>query len=72
MELSKLMFVAIVTNLSCQQKFEQVIFRSLYLWTKFGHQDNHNTWIIYNYIIKIPPLYIPRKLTVKQQIEKLD
>ena len=57
MELSKLMFVAIVTALSWQQQFLQVLFHALRPSTKSQFQGINDTWTIWNYVIKMPPLY---------------
>ena len=49
-ELSKLVFVAMVTAL-------QVLFRTLHLSTNYQLQCFNDTWIIKNYVMKMPSLY---------------
>ena len=56
-ELDNLAFVAMVTNLTWKQRKEQPQLRSLDPHIKPGLHSTHDAWIIYNYVMKMPPLY---------------
>ena len=70
MELSNLVLVAMVTALAQQQKLLQVLFRSLHPSSRYQLGFN-DTWIIYNYVIKMPPLH-PRTSTSNSKLRNLN
>ena len=56
-ELDNLAFVAMVRNLPWKQRNAQLQFCSLNPCIKPRLHSTHSTGIIYNYVVKMPPLY---------------
>ena len=64
-ESDNLAFVAMVTKLPWKQRNVQLQFCSLNACIKPRLHSTHSTGIIYNYVMKMPPLY-PQNLVFKQ------